>query len=251
MRQLHPALFPDRFRHRLAAVALGSWLGLQVGGAGPAAVPESPARLAAERECAELGPEALIPLLGDERFVVRVSAEARLHRLLHESPAGQINGIERLCLRIYQTTPEPEIRMRARAVLTDYATNLWSPDAFLGVATTATTEFDDALKLRTWLEITKLLPDGPAAKAGLQKGDRIETVDQLPFKEGTAAAQLDAQIAEKHPGDPLTLEIVHDGRRQTVAVTLGCRPRPTKPAGDKPPLTPDECLRQYLSAQHR
>lgn len=209
----------------------------------------NPARDQAERRCEALEPAALIPLLGDEVFVVRECAEARLHRLLRAQPAGRPNAIERLCLRIYQTTPDPEIRMRARAVLADYAANQWSPDAFFGVATTAGTEFDDEGRLRTWLEITKLLPDGPGAQAGLRQGDRIERVDNAPFKEGKAAAQLDERIAAKRAGDTLTVEILRDGRRETVAVTLGCRPRTVKGTAAKPPPSPEECLRQYLKAQ--
>ena len=209
----------------------------------------NPAWEQAVRRCEKLEPAALIPLLGDEVFAVRECAEERLHQLLGAQPAGGPNAIEQLCLRIYQTTPDPEIRMRARAVLADFATNQWSPDAFFGVATTASTEFDDEGKLHTWLEITKLLPNGPGARAGLQQGDRIERVDNAPFKEGKADAQLDERIAAKQAGDTLAVEFLRDGQRQTVAVTLACRPRTVKGTADKPPPTPEECLRQYLKAQ--
>lgn len=210
---------------------------------------ETPALDEAERRCADLAPDALVALLGDERFVIRESAEARLHRLLHERCAEQPNGIERLCLRVYQTTGDPEVRLRVRAVLADYASTMWSPDAYLGVVTSDATEFGDDGKLLTWLEVTRLVPDGPAAKAGLRKGDRIVTVEREPFREGKAAAQLDACIGRKRAGDPLVLEIERQGTRGTVTVKLAFRPRSGQPSeGGTASPSSGECLRQYLKS---
>jgi regulator of sigma E protease len=58
-------------------------------------------------------------------------------------------------------------------------------------------------------------PDSPAAKAGLMVGDQIKKIDGRDI--ATRVELLDA--AAKGKGAPLTLEILRDGRLETVTVT--------------------------------
>lgn len=73
------------------------------------------------------------------------------------------------------------------------------------------------------LEIQSLLPDSPAAQAGLTKGDRV-----LRFEDAPIRGYLDViQVLAKHaPGDSVSLEVERGGTRRSVAVTLGQRPAP-------------------------
>ena len=58
-------------------------------------------------------------------------------------------------------------------------------------------------------------PDSPAAKAGLMVGDQIKKIDGRDV--ATRVELLDA--ADKGKGAPLTLEIMRDGRLETITVT--------------------------------
>jgi serine protease Do len=67
------------------------------------------------------------------------------------------------------------------------------------------------------LVVTRVDPNGPAARAGLRVGDRIRRVN------GRAMNTVDDAQGSMYGasvGDVLTVELERDGRRQTVAVTL-------------------------------
>ncbi len=86
--------------------------------------------------------------------------------------------------------------------------------------------------------VSSVVPGGPADKAGIQGhtpgskihfqgtdfktgGDVITAVDGHPI---VNSSDLPAAIAKLNPGDVAHLEIIRDGKRQTVDVTLGTRP---------------------------
>ena len=66
-----------------------------------------------------------------------------------------------------------------------------------------------------------IVSGSPAAKAGLREGDIITKVNNTNVTEDHALASLLAQFS---PGDKLTHEIVRDGKKQTVSVTLEAYP---------------------------
>ena len=69
--------------------------------------------------------------------------------------------------------------------------------------------------------VTKVTPDTPAEKAGLQAGDIILAVNDEKI---TLAMDL-AQIVQKYkPGDTITLTIIRDGAEQSVQIVLGQHP---------------------------
>ena len=73
-------------------------------------------------------------------------------------------------------------------------------------------------------EVGTVRADSPAAAAGLEAGDVIHSVD------GTAivdANQLTAVLAERQPGDKVSLTIERNGKTLTVVATLGTRPATT------------------------
>jgi hypothetical protein len=59
--------------------------------------------------------------------------------------------------------------------------------------------------------------DSPASDAGLRKGDRVTHIDGVELAE---LPSWEIRPMLRHPGRVLTLEILRDGQRQTVTMTL-------------------------------
>lgn len=83
--------------------------------------------------------------------------------------------------------------------------------AFLGVATQAT---DDGL------QITQIVDDSAASKAGLEVDD---VITEFNGDEVTTPAQLGAAVAQQDAGDRVQITYTRDGQTKTVTVTLGTR----------------------------
>ena len=66
-----------------------------------------------------------------------------------------------------------------------------------------------------------MVPDSPAAKAGLKEGDIITAVDGIPI---TAVTPLDDILTQYTPGTTVALDVLRDGKTITLTVTLGTRP---------------------------
>ena len=66
--------------------------------------------------------------------------------------------------------------------------------------------------------VSSVDPKGPAAKAGLQTGDVIQSVDGKPV---STSGDLPAVIGQKMPGTEVTLGIWRHGKAEQVAVKLG------------------------------
>lgn len=66
-----------------------------------------------------------------------------------------------------------------------------------------------------------VLPDSPAAKAGLQERDIIVSVDNKKIDQSHSLTGL---IAKYRPGQPATLKILRDGKTSQIRVTIGSLP---------------------------
>ena len=66
--------------------------------------------------------------------------------------------------------------------------------------------------------VVDVVPDGPAAAAGIQPGDVITSVDGNPTPTSQA---LGAVLAELKPGDTVTVVVERGGAEQELKVTLG------------------------------
>ncbi|MCR5872950.1 Do family serine endopeptidase [Phenylobacterium sp. J426] len=69
--------------------------------------------------------------------------------------------------------------------------------------------------------VADLTPGGPSARAGLQVGDIVTSINGQAIR---SSSELTRQVARARPGDQLRLEVVRDGRRQNVTIRSGVRP---------------------------
>jgi serine protease Do len=69
--------------------------------------------------------------------------------------------------------------------------------------------------------INSVTPGGPADRAGLQYGDVVVAMNGRPI---VSSSELTRRVGQARSGDTLRLEILRDGRRQTVNVRSGTRP---------------------------
>ncbi len=69
--------------------------------------------------------------------------------------------------------------------------------------------------------ILEVVPNSPAAEAGLRPGDRIVAIDGEPVDTNHPLPDV---IQRRRPGDTVRLKIIREGEEQTVFVTLGRAP---------------------------
>lgn len=69
--------------------------------------------------------------------------------------------------------------------------------------------------------VAQLLEDSPAAKGGLRPGDVILSLDGKPVK---VSADLPHLVGAMKPGSQMRLEVMRDGKKQTLKVKLGAAP---------------------------
>lgn len=68
--------------------------------------------------------------------------------------------------------------------------------------------------------VRSVVPGGPAAKAGLQTGDMITSIDGKPV---TSTNDLAAVTLTKRPGDVVTVDYTRNGKPGSAKVTLGAQ----------------------------
>jgi len=82
--------------------------------------------------------------------------------------------------------------------------------------------------------VQDIAPDSPAAKAGLQSGDILTTIDGAPVDQ---LSKFRADIARRPPGSAVKLGVWRDKKAITVNVTLGAQQGAAKPqAGHQPEI---------------
>lgn len=77
--------------------------------------------------------------------------------------------------------------------------------------------------------VRRLAPLSPAARAGLQPGDRIVAVNGEPVQR---AGQVILRVAQQPAAQPLRLTVERDGRRRTLTLRLPPAPEPGRPTGE-------------------
>jgi serine protease Do len=72
--------------------------------------------------------------------------------------------------------------------------------------------------------------DSPAAKAGIESGDVIISVDGTPVRD---ARELARRIGTMNPGTTIKLGLFHEGQEKTVTLTLGTLPNDKQAANEQ------------------
>jgi len=86
--------------------------------------------------------------------------------------------------------------------------------------------------------VSNVEPNGPAARAGIQRGDVIVRING---QEVTADNTLSFIVANQAIGRSIPIELIRGGRRITVNATIGERPTETALAGEQgPDAEPDD-----------
>jgi serine protease Do len=81
--------------------------------------------------------------------------------------------------------------------------------------------------------ISEVEPNGPAATAGIRRGDVVIAVNGQPVANSNAFRN---RVASTQPGTPVTLTIVRDGREQQLRVTLAeLTPETAREGGEATP----------------
>ena len=113
----------------------------------------------------------------------------------------------------------PEIKLQAEDIPAAKAQT-----AFLGIVTNEVPEMlADHLDLKPGegVVVRSLVPDGPAAKAGLEVNDVITRVAGTPVG---SPQDMSAQVTAHKPGDSVALDCIRKGKPTRLDVTLGTKP---------------------------
>jgi predicted metalloprotease with PDZ domain len=87
------------------------------------------------------------------------------------------------------------------------------------------------------LRVTGVVPGSPAAKAGIQVGDEIITVNDYPISTyDLFVGQI--QAVGRSPGEPVAIGIRRNGQSMTVHAVLGQAKLPALPKSELPPTGP-------------
>lgn len=104
------------------------------------------------------------------------------------------------------------------------AANAKAEIAYLGVVSSTIPEMLAAhigVKAGEGIVVRAVMPDGPAAKAGISVHDVITRVGDQAID---SAEDLTRQIATRKPGEKLRIDLIQHGKSATADVTLGVRP---------------------------
>jgi S1-C subfamily serine protease len=74
--------------------------------------------------------------------------------------------------------------------------------------------------------LARVVPDHPAAKAGLEEGDIVVKVNNEPLSRQQPLRHFRQRMVDLEPGSKATFEIVRGREHRVVEVTIGLRPPP-------------------------
>ncbi|HEX5791272.1 MAG TPA: PDZ domain-containing protein [Luteolibacter sp.] len=112
-------------------------------------------------------------------------------------------------------TPPPSIPMPDAAGVVE------AQRPYIGIVSNALPELlAKHLQLETGVLVDSVMPEGPAAKAGILANDIIT---HLNGKAMDTPADLSQTVADLEPGGKVRVNLIHEGREKQVEVTLGSR----------------------------
>jgi putative serine protease PepD len=82
-------------------------------------------------------------------------------------------------------------------------------------------------------QVGQLVQGGPAAKSGIQQGDRIIQIDGEPIH---GSDDLSASVNSRQPGEKVPVVVERNGQRRTLTVTLGTQPQNARGQSNQPTI---------------
>lgn len=117
-------------------------------------------------------------------------------------------------------SPSPRV---IQAAPNGTAQNIKAGSAFLGVVSEPVPEtFASHLGIDKAIVVKGLMPDGPAARAGIASNDIITHIGGQAIQ---SPDELTRKVASHQPGEKLRVAIIRKGKSQDLDVTLGQRPK--------------------------
>ncbi|MBS0186940.1 MAG: Do family serine endopeptidase [Planctomycetes bacterium] len=136
-----------------------------------------------------------------------------------------------------------------QAVMHDLATKGFVERGYLGVSIQPLTPdlaANMGTKPKRGVLIGDVVPGGPGAKAGLEAGDIVTSVNGSPV---TDPGQLMSRVARVSPGSNATLKVMRDGSERELTATLGKRPGGGNAPAESKSVAPAESNKFGLSVQ--
>ena len=109
---------------------------------------------------------------------------------------------------------------------------------------TITPDLADYFGTSEGVVVSRVLPDSPAAKAGLKVGDVITAANGTPIVDGRDLARV---VAQAGPSQTIVLTILRGGEKRTLTVVTGARPSEAELARGPEPQ-PREAMRDFTVA---
>ncbi|MCJ7514019.1 MAG: trypsin-like peptidase domain-containing protein [Anaerolineales bacterium] len=143
--------------------------------------------------------------------------------------AGEVIGVNTLVVRSSGVGGAPAEGLgfaissnTARAIVEELIANGRVARPYLGVSWEAiSSQAAGEQAVPDGIAITEVVPGGPAEQAGIQGGDIVTALDGQQIDEDHPFIN---QLLSFKPGQEVTIEIVREGRRLQLQITLGERP---------------------------
>lgn len=176
--------------------------------------------------CQEAKPDPgdLVKALASEEFREREEAQSQLAVWASANPERAM----KLLYFEYETASEPEVRLRVRdtlrrLVVEDHQRN--HGEGYVGIRMM---ELNVAIpgddQPRSGIQVVEVVADSPAAKAGLELGDIIVSLEGQRWSGPGTPDAFSSVVRKFKPRDKVKLEFLRHGELKKVEVELGLRP---------------------------
>ncbi len=124
--------------------------------------------------------------------------------------------------------PKPEPKAEPKPFVPKAEVPARKPRGFMGIRTDSLSDDEKKdLKVKNGIKVVEVVKDGPADKAGLKIDDVITTIDGRAVD---SPQEVPVLIQAAGAGTAVKLEVVRDGKKQALEVTLGRHPADTEQA---------------------
>jgi PDZ domain len=187
--------------------------------------------------CQDEATRALVDSLASEQFKERTKAQMDLARWALDQPDLSQDWL----FREFEAAEDPEVRLRLREVMKGVVVAEHQKDGpgFVGISmmdVQVTVPGDNGPEARAGISVSRVNPDTPASRAGIQAGDVVVSVDELRWDNGSAMTGFQEAIMKHKPGDKVELGILRGAELMKVEVTLAARPMGLPEVGKGPAI---------------